>query len=89
MDEQELLSRFADLHRAVADRDALERRLRVHDGDPQLRALSLAACERVLQRRAALYRCLIRQGWNAPDDVVRHLLEDEALLAEPLGPAGG
>ena len=89
MAEQEMLLRFAALHRAVADRDGLERRLRVRDSDPELRRLSLAACERVVALRTELYRCLIRQGWRPPDGVVRHLLEDEALLAEPLGPLGG
>ncbi|HVM28018.1 MAG TPA: hypothetical protein VM433_10160 [Mycobacteriales bacterium] len=89
MGEGELLRRFAALHRAVADRDALERRLRVDPDDARLRELSLAACEQVLAHRSGLYRCLLRQGWTPPAPVVRHLLEDEALLAEPLGSAGG
>ncbi len=75
MGEDELLAHFAALHRAVAARDALERRLQVSPDDAQLRALSLAACERELSHRSGLYRCLLRQGWTPPDAVVRHLLE--------------
>jgi hypothetical protein len=88
----ELLSCFADLHSAVHERNALERRLRDMPGlraDDVIREQSLAACETVLVRRAALYRCLIRQGWTPPAAVVRDLLSDEVLLDEPLGSAGG
>jgi hypothetical protein len=89
MGDDELLLRFAELERAVRDRDALERRLRDGGGDADLRELSLAACERVLSRRTGLYRCLIRQGWTPPAAVVRHLVEDEDLLGQSLGDAGG
>jgi hypothetical protein len=89
MGEDDLLLRFAELEHAVRDRDDLERRLRCTHGDADLRELSLAACERVLSRRTSLYRCLLRQGWTPPAGVVQHLLEDELLLGEPLGSAGG
>ena len=89
MGDDELLERFAHLHHAVLERDALERRWRRDHDDVQARVLSLMACERVVARRAALYRCLIRHGWTPPPTVVRHLLEDEVLLAEPVGDVGG
>lgn len=87
--DAELLSRFTALARAVEQRDALEQRLRTVGDDPNLRTLSLAACEQVLTRRAGLFRCLIRQGWTPPAPVVRDLLNDEILLSEPLGSVGG
>lgn len=89
MGEGELLQRFRELQQALRDRDELELRLHGHPDDARVRELSLAACERVLARRASLYRALIRDGWTPPEPVVRHLLEDEVLLAEPLGGAGG
>jgi hypothetical protein len=88
MGEDDLLRRFADLELAVRDRDALEQRLKDHHDD-EARELSLAACERVLAQRTGLYRCLIREGWTPAPPVVRHLLEDEVLLDEPIGSAGG
>jgi hypothetical protein len=88
MGDQELLLRFDELQRAMHDRDVFERRLRERNDD-ELRELSLAACERVLSRRAGLYRCLIRRGWTPPAAVVRHLLEDEVILGESLGSVGG
>lgn len=88
--DSELLSRFTALARAVEQRDSLEEQLRSVGGDDRnLRTLSLAACEQVLARRAALYRCLIRQGWTPPAPVIRQLLNDEVLLGEPVGSAGG
>lgn len=89
MREDELLLRFAELQRAVRERDALEWRVRDAPDDEALQGLSLAACERVLARRTGLYRSLIRGGWTPPAAVVRHLLEDEVLLEEPLGSLGG
>jgi hypothetical protein len=89
MGEDELLLRFAELQRAVHDRDDLERRVRTDHEDDDARELSLAACERVLARRTGLYRCLIRHGWTPPPAVVRHLLEDEVILGEEIGSVGG
>jgi hypothetical protein len=89
MHRDELHVRFAQLDRAVAARDVLERRLAADPHDDVLRRRSLAACEQVLRARAALHRCLMRQGWRPPPHVVRALLDDELLLDEPLGGAGG
>lgn len=89
MHRDELHLRFAQLDRAVVSRDALEHRLSADPRDEALRWRSLAACEQVLRARAALYRCLMRQGWRPPPRVVRDLLDDELLLEEPLGGAGG
>lgn len=89
MDRDELHLRFAQLDGAVVSRDALERRLSAYPHDEALRRRSLVACEQVLRARAALYRCLMRQGWRPPPGVVRALLDDELLLDEPLGGAGG
>jgi len=89
MDRDELRVRFAQLDRAVASCDALERRLLAGAHDEALRRRSLAACEQVLRTRVALHRCLIRQGWRPPPGVVRALLDDELLLDEPLGGADG
>ena len=89
MAEEELLRLFGELSRAVRDRDTLEEQLRRHPRDELVRRLSLAACERVLEQRNALHRCLIRQGWTPPSVVVRHLLEDEVILREELGGVGG
>ena len=89
MDRDELHLRFAQLDRAVVRRDELERRLAADPDDAVLRRRSLNACEQVLRSRTALYRCLIRQGWQPPRSVVRSLLDDELLLDEPLGGAGG
>ena len=89
MGDDELVQRCAELQRAMRDRDEQERRLRRDLADAEARELSLAACERVLTRRTGLYRHLIRQGWTPPSSVVRHLLEDEVLLGEPIGDVGG
>ena len=89
MADDELLLRSAQLARAVRDRDALEEQLERSPDDPLVRRLSLAACERVLERRSALHRCLIRQGWTPPPGVVRHLLEDEVIVREGVGGVGG
>lgn len=90
MVEDELLALVADWRAASAARDAYERRLREAGGeDDDLRMLSLAACEAVLAARAQVYRCLIRSGWQPPVQVERRMLDDEVLLAEPLGPVGG
>jgi hypothetical protein len=89
VDDDDLLLRFDELRSALRDRDLLEGRLREAGGDEAVRELSLTACERVLLRRVGLYRCLIRHGWTPPPPVVRQLLEDEAVLTEPLGSAGG
>ena len=89
MREDELLGLVADLRAATAVRDAYEARLRDAPEDEDLRALSLAACEAVLASRAAVYRSLIRSGWRPPVQVERHMLEDEVLLGEGQGPAGG
>lgn len=86
MQADELLERFRGLERAVARRDAVERRLREHPDSAVALRTSLWACEQVLRTRAGLYRCLIRQGWEPPTDVVRALLDDELLLDEPCGP---
>lgn len=86
MDAEQLLERFRALDRAVARRDAVERRLREHPGSAVALRTSLCACEQVLRARAGLYRCLIRQGWQPPGDVVRAMLDDELLLDEPCGP---
>ncbi len=85
----ELLLRFTALERAVQARDSLERRLREHPRSAVTRTRSLVACEQVLRRRSALYRCLIRQGWDPPSAVLREMLDDELLVDEPLGPVGG
>ncbi len=42
-----------------------------------------------MSSRFGLHRCLIRSGWRPPVQVERRLAEDEVLLGEPLGPAGG
>ena len=89
MHPDELHLRFAQLDRAVTWRDALERKVRAHPESEALRRRSLLACEQVVRCRTALYRCLIRQGWVPPSPVVRALLDDELLLDEPLGGAGG
>lgn len=89
MDGSELLRRFAELERAVASRDALEHRLAENPSSELIRERSLAACELVLRRRTALYRALIRGGWVPPPRLVSELLEDELLVDEPLGGAGG
>ena len=89
MGDDELVLRCVELQRALRDRDEQERRLRADHDDEQARELSLAACERVLSRRTGLYRSLIREGWVPPPRVVRHLLEDEVLLGEPIGEVGG
>jgi hypothetical protein len=88
MADDELLARFTALQHAVQERDDLERRLR-QEHDAQVTELSLSACEQVLARRTGLYRCLIRHGWTPPPSVVRSLLEDEVILGESLGSAGG
>ena len=89
MADEELLRLTAQLARAVRDRDTLEEQLESRPDDPLVRRLSLAACERVLQQRNALHRCLIRQGWTPPPSVVRHLLEDEVIVREGVGGVGG
>ena len=89
MADDELLRLFGELARALRDRDTLEQQLQRRPDDPLVRRLSLAACERVLDRRNALYRGLIRQGWTPPPSVVRHLLEDEVIVREDVGGVGG
>lgn len=88
MADDELLRLFAELARALRDRNTLEKQLQVHPDDPLLRRLSLAACDRVLLQRNALHRGLIRQGWTPPAGVVRHLLEDEDIVREGVGGVG-
>ena len=89
MHPDELRLQITQLDRALSACDALERRLREQPESATTRAQSLQACEQVLRSRAALYRCLIRQGWQPPSSVVRAMLDDELLLDEPLGPVGG
>ncbi|HWH29369.1 MAG TPA: hypothetical protein VNU26_10465 [Mycobacteriales bacterium] len=89
MADDELVALFAELAGALRDRDTLEAQLQRDPDDPLVRRLSLAACDRVLDRRNALYRGLIRQGWTPPPSVVRHLLEDEVIVSEDVGGVGG
>jgi hypothetical protein len=89
MHEDELLALVADLRVATAVRDGCEARLREHPGQDELRALSLAACEAVLAARAAVHRSLVRSGWRPPVQLERRMAQDEVLLGQPQGPAGG
>ena len=82
----ELLGSFWQLHAAIIRRDGLEGRIRTGLLDADLLDRSLSAAEGVLAARTSLYRCLMDLGWTPPAAVVRDVVLDEGLLAEPAGP---